>query len=119
MAILVLLFVVCSSAMAETPATGLEGVISISPAHGGPARIGVPDSRPYANVDFVVKKEGNIIASFKTDDQGRFRILLAPGHYVISMKESKSGIGRRGPFEVDIVEGQIKQVEWTCDSGMR
>jgi hypothetical protein len=116
----VLLFVFCSFTMAETqPATGLEGVISISPIHGGPARRGIPNSRPYANVDFVVKKGDDTIASFKTDDQGRFRISLAPGHYTVSMKEGKRGIGSHGPFEVDIVEGQMKQVQWTCDSGMR
>jgi hypothetical protein len=107
-------------AMAETESTtGLEGVISISPIHGGPARIGVPNSRPYANIDFIVKKGDESVAAFKTDDQGRFRVGLAPGHYTISMKEGKRGIGRHGPFEVDIVAGQMKQVQWTCDSGMR
>jgi hypothetical protein len=118
---LLLIVACCSLLMGQTPPTsGLEGVISISPSHGGPARIGVPNSRPYANVDFVVKKADNTVASFKTDDEGRFRILLVPGRYVISMKEGRGGIGRRaGPFEVDIVEGQVKQVQWTCDSGMR
>ena len=118
--VLVLLFVFSFPTMAEIqPETGLEGVISISPIQGGPARVGVPNSRPYANIDFVVKKGDAIITSFKTDDQGRFRIPLAPGHYTVSMKDGKRGIGRHGPFEVDVVAGQIKQVQWTCDSGMR
>jgi hypothetical protein len=118
--VLVLPFVFSFLIMAEIqPDTGLEGVITISPIHGGPARVGVPDSRPYANIDFVVKNGDAIITSFKTDDQGRFRIALAPGHYTVSMKDGKRGIGRRGPFEVDVVAGQIKQIQWTCDSGMR
>ena len=115
-----LLFVFSFATMAETqPATGLEGVISISPIHGGPERAGVPNSAPYANIDFVVKNGDAIITSFKTDDQGRFRIPLAPGHYTVSVKDGKRRIGRHGPFEVDVVAGQIKQVQWTCDSGMR
>jgi hypothetical protein len=41
---------------APEPETGLEGMISVSPVHGGPSRLGVPDSRPLANTAFVVKK---------------------------------------------------------------
>ena len=99
--------------------TGLEGVITISPIHGGPARLGVANSRPYANIDFIVKRQNETVASFKTDEQGHFRILIAPGHYTVTMKDGKRGVGRHGPFEVDVVAGQIKQVQWTCDSGMR
>ena len=118
--ILVLLVVFSCFAMAETqPETGLEGVISISPIHGGPARIGVPNSRPLANTAFVVKKGDDTVASFTTDDQGRFKISLPPGHYSMSMKEGTRGIGRHGSFEADVTAGQIKQVQWTCDSGMR
>lgn len=107
------------AALEPEPGTGLEGVISVSPIHGGPSRIGVPDSRPLANIPFVVNKGDNTVTSFTTDDQGRFRISLAPGHYTISMKEKKPRLGRYGPFEVDIVAGQMKQVQWNCDTGMR
>ena len=100
------------------PKTGLEGVITVSPIHGGPARIGVPNSGPLADVYFNVKKGDEIVASFRTDDQGQFRISLAPGHYSIALKE-KRRFPRCGPFEADVVAGQIKRVEWTCDSGMR
>jgi hypothetical protein len=107
-------------ALAEPEAeTGLEGVISISPIRGGPEMIGVPNARPFANIDFIVKKGDETVASFKTDEQGHFRIQLAPGHYTVSMKDGKRRIGRHGPFDVDVVAGQMKQVQWTCDSGMR
>jgi Prealbumin-like fold domain len=99
--------------------TGLEGVISVGPIQGGPTRQGVPDSRPLANVEFVIEKENNAVASFKTDDQGRFRISLPPGHYSISRKDWKASIGSYGPFEVDVAAGQMKRVQWNCDTGMR
>lgn len=99
--------------------TGLEGVIIVSPAGGGPTKADVPDSASLANVDFNVKKGDEIVASFRTDDKGQFRISLAPGHYIISLKDGKRRVGRYGPFEADVVAGQVKRVAWTCDSGMR
>ena len=101
------------------PGTGIEGVISIGPTHGGPARIGVPDSKPLANTTFVVENEKGAVTSFTTDDQGRFRISLAPGHYTVSRRDAQPKIGRYGPFDVDVVAGQMTKVAWSCDSGMR
>jgi len=99
--------------------TGLEGEIRIAPARGGPARLGVDDSRPLPNTAFVVKQEEKIVASFETDEQGRFRLSLAPGKYRISKKDWKGRFGSYGPFEVDIVAGQTKKVQWKCDNGMQ
>jgi hypothetical protein len=122
--IMVLLAVFSCLVLAETqstpePETGLEGVISVSPVHGGPSRLGVPDSRPLANTPFVVKKGNDTITSFTTDDQGRFRISLAAGHYTISRKDWEGRVGSYGPFEVDVAAGQIKKIQWNCDTGMR
>ena len=124
--IFVLLALFSCACPAETPPpiaseseTGIEGVISVGPIHGGPSRVGVPDSRPFANTAFVVENENGPVASFTTDDQGRFRITLAPGHYVVSMKDRKSKLGRYGPFAVDVVAGKMAKVQWNCDTGMR
>lgn len=114
-----------SSANAEpTPqpdnAAGVEGVISVSPVHGGPVRRGVPNSRPLANTAFIVENEKGMVASFQTDEQGRFRISLAPGRYTVSLKDRKGGkIGRYGPFPVEVVAGKFTTVAWDCDTGMR
>ncbi len=118
------LVLLCSTVAAQTPsptagASGIEGVISISPAHGGPERVGIPNSRPLADTEFVVSNESGTAASFKTDEQGRFRVSLGAGHYTISRKGAAKGIGRCGPFEVDVAAAQFSKVEWMCDSGMR
>ena len=99
--------------------TGIEGVITISPIQGGPVRADAPSSRPLANTAFVVENQKGATTSFTTDDQGRFRTPLAPGHYKVSLKGKTSSIGRYGPFEVDVVAGQTTKVQWECDSGMR
>ena len=54
---------------------------------------------PLANATFAVEKNNTEVTSFITDDQGRFRVSLPPGHYKISLKGRKSSIGRFGPFE--------------------
>ena len=123
---LILLALSCCVVRAETQptpppeaGTGLEGSISLHTISGGPVKQGVPDSKPLANTTFDVKKGDLTVASFTTDDQGRFRISLPPGHYSISKKDWKSRVGFYGPFKVDIAAGQIKKVQWNCDTGMQ
>jgi hypothetical protein len=99
--------------------TGLAGIITIGPTHGGPIRPGMASSLPLAHADFVVQQEDREVASFTTDVNGRFRVSLPPGHYTVSKKGKKGGIGKYGPFEVDVVAGQVATVEWHCDTGMR
>jgi hypothetical protein len=117
----VIAMAVCASAE-QTPSggeSGIEGVITISPANPGPIRAGAPGSQPLANATFVVENEKGEVASFSTDDQGSFRIPLPPGHYKVSIKGRKSSIGRFGPFEVDVAQGKMTAVQWKCDSGIR
>ena len=98
--------------------TGIEGVITLNPARPGPVRADAPVT-PLANTAFAVENQKGEIASFTTDNEGHFRMSLAPGHYKVSRKGTRSSIGRYGPFEVDVVAGQMTKVQWECDSGMR
>ena len=91
-----------SSTPAPKSETGLEGVISTSPPHGGPIRQGEPESKPLPHMDFVVKQDDRTVATFKTDEQGRFRIPLAPGHYTVTAADQKGTVGNYGPFPVEI-----------------
>jgi hypothetical protein len=102
-----------------TNESGIEGVITVSPSHGGPVRVGEQSSKPLANVPFVVATEKGAVGEFTTDDQGHFKITLSPGHYSVVRKGAQSKIGRFGPFDVEVSAGQMTKVEWRCDSGMR
>ena len=106
----------------QTPSgleTGIEGVIVIKPAQPGPARADAAGSQPVAGAAFVVENQKGEVTSFTTDDQGRFRASLAPGHYKVSLKGRTRGVGRYGPFEADVVAGKMTKVQWQCDSGLR
>ena len=112
---------VCAST-GQTPSggeSGIQGIITISPARPGPVKIDAPGSVPLANATFVIEDNNREMASFTTDDQGHFRTALPPGHYKVSLKGRKSSIGRFGPFEVDVVSGRMTNVQWECDSGIR
>lgn len=107
---------------AQTPAeaaSGVQGIITVSPAKPGPIRQGEPASVPLANATFGVDSKSGEVASFTTDEQGHFRVVLPPGHYKVGMKGRKSSIGHFGPFEVDVMSGKMTDVQWECDSGMR
>lgn len=107
-------------ASGQTPGnTGVEGVIKVSPSQPGPTKTDAPSSVPLQNVTFLVEGESGATTSFTTDDAGRFRVSLPPGHYKISRKGERSALGHFGPFDVDIVTGKMTKVEWECDSGLR
>jgi hypothetical protein len=116
-----MMMAMCTAA-GQTPSggeSGIEGVISISPARPGPARADESGSAPLANATFVIENNSREIASFTTDAKGHFRAALSPGHYKVSLKGRKSGIGRFGPFEIDVVAGKMTNAQWECDSGIR
>jgi hypothetical protein len=70
------------------------------------------------NAQFAIKAGDAIINTFTTDGEGRFQVVLPPGHYVIAREGARPGIGR-WRFEADVVAGQMTKVNWTADSGMR
>jgi hypothetical protein len=77
-------------------ATGIEGVISIGPTHGGPIRSGESASAPLANFAFVVAGAAGGVAAFTTDRSGHFRIPLAPGRHSIKLRKPSIALGHTG-----------------------
>jgi Carboxypeptidase regulatory-like domain len=116
---LVMCAALCSGQTPSGSETGIEGVITISPANPGPIRADAPASVPLPNATFSVENDNGELASFTTDGQGRFRVSLPPGHYKVSLKGRKSSIGHFGPFETDVRAGKMTRVDWQCDSGIR
>ena len=98
---------------------GIEGVITMSPVRPGPTLVDVPDSKPLPNTEFVVQNEKGVVTTFTTDDQGKFRVSLPAGHYTVSLKGKRVGVGRSGPFDVDIAASKMTKVHWDIDTGLR
>ena len=121
--LVVLSFCLClgQTSPTSTSGTGIEGSLVISPARPGPIRQGDPDSGPLPNAKFLVVKEGETVpvASFTTNEEGHFKVSLPPGRYTVVKEGGKRGIGRFGPFGVEVAAGKMTNVQWRCDSGMR
>src|SRR4051812_3493422 len=109
-------FLSSSFAMAETspapsPAansgTGIEGVITISPIHGGPIKEGEESSGPLVKKTFVVKQDDRVVGEFETDETGRFRIELPPGRYSVEKKDPKHRFEHYGPMNVAVEAGKM------------
>ena len=120
---LALLLVNGSLASAESDATrgsGVEGVVMVSPTWPGPIKKGSekPNVAPVAGAVFSVSNNKGTVTSFTTDGEGRFRLSLSPGHYVVSLTENRFA-RPCGPFEIDVGPGKMIKVEWRCDSGMQ
>jgi hypothetical protein len=115
--------IVCASvARSESKAgnTGVTGVITVTPIRPGPIRAGSesPSAAPLPNATFSVTSDDDAVTKFTTDTMGRFKVLLKPGHYVVSLAENRFP-KPCGPFEINIEEAKMTEVEWRCDSGMR
>ena len=107
--------------LAETPppgTSGIEGTVLVSPSRPGPITKDGPSVAPAGNVQFLVKAGDATVATFTTNEEGRFQVALPPGHYVVLRESAGTGIGR-WRFEADVVAGQVTKVNWTADSGMR
>jgi hypothetical protein len=112
---------VASTLTAQTPtpgASGIEGVIMVSPSRPGPIHKDRPNAAPAPNVEFVVKNGDTRVTSFTTDAEGRFRVAVPAGHYTVLREDPGARIGH-WRFEVDVLPGSIAKVNWTGDSGMR
>jgi hypothetical protein len=117
-AALVALFYVMAAAETPTPASGIEGVVFVSPSRPGPITKEGPRRTPAPNVQFVVRSGDAAVKTFTTDAEGRFQVALPPGHYVIAREDPGAAVGH-WRFEADVVAGDMTKVSWTGNSGMR
>src|SRR5215468_7227104 len=121
--VLALLLMKASLASTESDSSrgsGIEGVVMVSPIWPGPIKKGSekPNVAPVASAVFSVANKKGTVTSFTTDADGRFRLSLSPGRYVVSLAEHRFA-RPCGPFEIDVESGKMTKVEWRCDSGMQ
>ena len=108
---LALALLIAVSAPADAPGAGVEGIVMIGPINAG----------PMAGATFDVKQGEHVVASFRTDEQGKFRLALAAGCYTTVVRDKTASAGNYGPFEFEVAADRMTVVEWHCDnsSGVR
>jgi hypothetical protein len=116
--VLILVLATCTIYSPTPRGSGIEGQVLLGPmcpvVQEGQA---CPD-QPYQATLTVTSRNGVQVAQFQSDEQGRFRVSLVPGEYVLH-PESPNGI----PFAVDqsftVETGRYTQITVLYDSGIR
>jgi len=115
-----LLLVACANAMAAPMATGITGIVRISPAHPGPQRVGEPGHKPMAGAKVqVLDANQRVVARAVTDADGKFSVALGAGEYSVEVDTGGAALPRCGSADAEVRDGHVVQVELSCDSGMR
>ena len=101
--------------------SGIEGQSVITPT--SPvlrANMPRPDPAPFETTLVVVTAgEGREVARLKTGPDGRFRVSLPPGQYIVKPQTEGRRWPRGGEQEVTVTPGKFSQVTITFDSGIR
>ena len=115
--ILVLLLTACLQTLQPLD-SGIEGIVTIGPMCPVMQEdVPCPD-QPYQAALTVLSTSGEKITQFQADENGRFRVELAAGDYVLHPESSNSL-----PFAADIPftvnEHKFTLLEISYDSGIR
>ncbi|MFN0074039.1 MAG: carboxypeptidase-like regulatory domain-containing protein [Chloroflexota bacterium] len=119
-----LLVAACQSASDEPGApppmeSGIEGIVTISPVRPGPIRAGDSTTeQPYQATLTLLTPDGLVVAQIQSGLDGRFRIVLPPGEYILR-PESPGRLPRSVEQPVRVIEGQFTSVNVSYDSGLR
>lgn len=98
-------------------ASGVEGQVSIRPVRPV-ERKGVPNQRPYQARITVLDPAGREVAVVDSDAEGKFRMALPPGTYVLR-PESSGLYPRASEQRVEVGRNRVTRVDIVYDSGMR
>ena len=103
-----------------SPLGGISGIAQAGPTcpverPGDPACA----PRPVAGATILIRDAtGSDVATIVTDAAGRFRVALPPGVYTVIGQPVEGLMGKPGPLEVAVAEGDTT-VELSYDTGIR
>ena len=79
----------------------------------------VPCDGPAKNVTLVFSRNGRVVRRTRTNEQGRYRIALAPGLYAVRLTP-KQRIGRGlEPVRARVVRARFRRFDFSIDTGIR
>ena len=108
-----------SSDVSGSGDSGIEGRVTIGPTcpvvqENSPC----PDQPFQARID--VLRDGDVVTSFKSGEDGNFRVPLEPGTYTLQGVSPGEGVPPYAtPVDVIVSAGAFTQVDIVFDSGIR
>ena len=116
--VLILALATCTIYSPTPRGSGIEGQVLLGPMCPVVQEGQDCPDQPYQATLTVISQNGVQVAQFQSDEQGRFRVSLVPGEYVLH-PEYPNG----NPFAADqtftVETGRYTQVTVNYDSGIR
>jgi hypothetical protein len=103
--------------MVDAATSGIEGRVTIRPVRPVERR-GVTNQQPFRARITVLDPAGREVGVVESDADGRFRLALPPGSYVLR-PESPGAYPRASEQRVVVRRNDVTRVEVVYDSGMR
>jgi hypothetical protein len=107
-----------TSTSAPTSASGIMGQVRIGPTCPVVQADSPCPDRPFQATITVLDHNRNQVTQVQSDAQGKFRVAVPPGDYVL-VPEQPDRVTRADEQTVTVVSGQFTQVTITYDSGIR
>lgn len=112
--------IACGAHTVSPDETGIQGQVLRGPASPGPQRQGQAGYVPFSATFEVQDRQGNQLTQFKSNEQGRFRVLLAPGNYTIVPDASAPILfASRKKKDVTVPAKGFAEVTLKFDTGLR
>ena len=118
MGVLILVLATCSLYNPTPRGSGIEGQVLIGPMCPVVQQGQECPDQAYQATLTVNDLNGVQIVQFQTDEQGRFKVPLVPGGYILH-PESPNGIASAGEQSFVVQTGQYTQITVNYDSGIR
>ena len=116
--VLILALATCSIYSPTPRGSGIEGQVLLGPICPVVEQGQECPDQPYQATLTVTSPNGLQITQFQTDEQGRFRVPLVPGEYILH-PESPDGVPFAGDQSVTVETGRYTQITVYYDSGIR
>ena len=112
--------VACEAGVAAPAHSGIRGRVVIGPMCPV-VQEGVPcPDKPLAATIRVRKAGGRVVATAHSGEEGRFRVRLAPGRYVLEPVSPNAGVPPyAAPLTVRVRSHRFTEITVSYDSGIR
>ena len=119
--ILLLFLVACAGRGPSSSGDGgIRGIVLLGPTCPVETLESPCPDRPLADVEVQVLQGGDVVASVRSDGDGRFAVALDPGHYEVQAVLRAGGPGMSAkPVDVTVTSGEFIDVNIPVDSGIR
>jgi hypothetical protein len=119
--ILLLFLVACAGrGPSSSGDSGIRGTVLLGPTCPVETLESPCPDRPLADVEIRVLRGSDVVATVRSDGEGRFAVALDPGRYEVQAVVEEGGPGMSAkPVDVVVTNGVFNDVNVPVDSGIR